>query len=605
VNGRETQQGLAAVAQLLQAGRLADAEAACNALLAADRNLPAAVHLLGMIAEQGGDAAQAEQAMRRSIALDPGNGHFHLNLAQLLRRRGRLAEAEAALKAAVARMPQERQAHRLLAQTQGELGHHGAAEAECRVLLRLSDRDAGDWALLAWTLEGQQRLPEAEAAYRRALALDPRHAMANHNLGALLSHRERAEEALSLLERARHAGADGFELQFNRGRALTQLYRMEEAEAAFVQAVTLRPADIEAQVNLARLRFMRGDTDFARQFAAAARTQPDNAALQAAFATVLKSAGRHEAAAAHLRGQLEALGPRPELRVALAQALLEAGQLQDAAAEAQAAVAVRPTSVAVSTLVLVQLSQGRPDAALQQVGPMRQREPLDQSWIAYEATAERMLGRPRYRDLYDYDRVVQVYDLEPPPGWASMAQFNADLLGALARRHRITAHPLDQSLRHGSQTLRNLLAEQEPVIRAALAAFERPIADYLARLGTSASHPLQARNAGGAALVGAWSVQLRREGFHVNHLHPEGWISSAYYVDVPDEVADAIAKPGWLKLGEPRFPVPGATPERYIQPRAGRLVLFPSYMWHGTNPFHAGATRTSIAFDALPRAAHP
>ena len=31
----------------------------------------------------------------------------------------------------------------------------------------------------------------------------------------------------------------------------------------------------------------------------------------------------------------------------------------------------------------------------------------------------------------------------------------------------------------------------------------------------------------------------------------------------------------------------GDTMRRAIQPVPGRLVLFPSYMWHGTIPFHA------------------
>jgi hypothetical protein len=29
-------------------------------------------------------------------------------------------------------------------------------------------------------------------------------------------------------------------------------------------------------------------------------------------------------------------------------------------------------------------------------------------------------------------------------------------------------------------------------------------------------------------------------------------------------------------------------------------MLFPSYMWHGTIPFHDAAARTTIAFDAVP-----
>jgi hypothetical protein len=124
---------------------------------------------------------------------------------------------------------------------------------------------------------------------------------------------------------------------------------------------------------------------------------------------------------------------------------------------------------------------------------------------------------------------------------------------------------------------------------------------YLQELGRDAEHPLVARNCGSAVISRAWSVQLYRGGYHVNHFHNQGWISSAYYVAVPDEVVnDGTLKSGWLKFGEPRFPTPGAPPERYVQPSAGLLVLFPSYMWHGTNAIQSSQVRTTIAFDALP-----
>jgi hypothetical protein len=75
-------------------------------------------------------------------------------------------------------------------------------------------------------------------------------------------------------------------------------------------------------------------------------------------------------------------------------------------------------------------------------------------------------------------------------------------------------------------------------------------------------------------------------------------LSSAYYVDVPAETRDEGLKSGWLKLGEPRYPVPGMLPERFIQPQPGRLVLFPSYLWHGTNAIHGEQPRVCVAFDA-------
>jgi hypothetical protein len=87
----------------------------------------------------------------------------------------------------------------------------------------------------------------------------------------------------------------------------------------------------------------------------------------------------------------------------------------------------------------------------------------------------------------------------------------------------------------------------------------------------------------------------------VNHYHPDGWISSCYYVSVPDAVKDETAIQGWIKFGEPAFDVALKQPiRRAIQPAQGRLVLFPSYTWHGTVPFHDRAARTTIAFDVVP-----
>jgi hypothetical protein len=38
-------------------------------------------------------------------------------------------------------------------------------------------------------------------------------------------------------------------------------------------------------------------------------------------------------------------------------------------------------------------------------------------------------------------------------------------------------------------------------------------------------------------------------------------------------------------------------PLKIVEPRAGGLILFPSYLYHGTRPFCAGE-RLTVAFDA-------
>ena len=86
-------------------------------------------------------------------------------------------------------------------------------------------------------------------------------------------------------------------------------------------------------------------------------------------------------------------------------------------------------------------------------------------------------------------------------------------------------------------------------------------------------------------------------------LHPRVvWVEAenAPYADRnpyigPEAVAEG--EQGWLKLGEPQAELGlGLAPFRTVEPKAGRLVLFPSTMWHGTIPFAAGE-RMTVAFD--------
>jgi hypothetical protein len=127
------------------------------------------------------------------------------------------------------------------------------------------------------------------------------------------------------------------------------------------------------------------------------------------------------------------------------------------------------------------------------------------------------------------------------------------------------------------------------------------VARYIAELDEDPLHPLLSRRAKRFRYSGSWSSRLHDSGFHVNHFHPDGWISSCYYVSVPDAVKDETAKQGWIKFGEPALDVALKHPvRRAIQPVPGRLVLFPAYMWHGTVPFHDKAARTTIAFDVVP-----
>jgi hypothetical protein len=75
-------------------------------------------------------------------------------------------------------------------------------------------------------------------------------------------------------------------------------------------------------------------------------------------------------------------------------------------------------------------------------------------------------------------------------------------------------------------------------------------------------------------------------------------MSSALYVALPDAVGtSADSADGWLELGRPPNDLDlDLAPLTLIEPKVGRLALFPSILWHGTRPFPEGE-RLTVAFD--------
>jgi uncharacterized protein (TIGR02466 family) len=120
--------------------------------------------------------------------------------------------------------------------------------------------------------------------------------------------------------------------------------------------------------------------------------------------------------------------------------------------------------------------------------------------------------------------------------------------------------------------------------------------------GGFAAHPAMAYAAPAWALR-AWGTVLDSGGRQAPHIHPLGWLSGVYYAGLPAGMIEAGGQAGWIEFGAPpdRFAVAAPAATRAVEPRPGRLVLFPSYFHHRTLPFAAEGRRISIAFDVVPR----
>ena len=227
--------------------------------------------------------------------------------------------------------------------------------------------------------------------------------------------------------------------------------------------------------------------------------------------------------------------------------------------------------------------------------------PHNQATLAYLTLAARELGDDLFSDLFDAERLVREYELPVPRGFADAASFNNALAEQLGGLHTRRSAPLDQTLRGGTQTAPSLFARDVREIGLLRDAIRECVADYIKTLpAENPAHPFLSRRSKEFDFSGSWSCRLAPGGFHTNHIHEEGWISSAYYAALPDTIRDG--QEGALKFGESRFALSDEDKAmRFVHPKVGKLVLFPSYFWHGTERFAAPAPRLAVAFDVTPR----
>jgi len=437
--------------------------------------------------------------------------------------------------------------------------------------------------------------------WREIVKRAPDNLVYQHNFAAALGDAGFSGEAAKVAGAAIDAGLDRPETHLVYARALSGIQKNEEAESAYRQVIAKTPGDAIVHRELSQLIWMRtGDATKAEEgLRNAIAAHPDDLALQIMLGEVRGQMGDPQGQFALMKGLADRTGQNPQVCHFAARAAMSAGAYSVALDYGRIASTAAPDEdEPAAVFVTALLANGDAKEASRRIDVLRARRPENQYFIALQATAWRLLGDDRYQVLYDYDGMVFSAPLDTPRGWSGLKAYLDELSGALNDAHSSREHPFFLSVRHGSQ-IPSITKFENPAMRAFSEAVRGPLEGYLAHIGEG-KDPLRTRNLGGYALVDAWSVSLPPAGYHVNHVHPAGWLSSACHLEPP---ADDPENPhaGWLKFGEPgcaTTPVLGA--ERLVKPTAGTMVIFPSYMWHGTERFSKGAARLTVAADFLP-----
>ena len=586
-----------------QAGKLELAQPLYRRFLADNAKHPTALQLLGLLHSQRGEYSLAIELMRESLRQFPQQAEVLNNLGNALAGCGRFKEAVDSYTQAIRLYPRYADAFRNLGLSYLQLDIVEDARRCFQRCIDLHADDAAAWLGLG-NVHKRQNDPElAIQCFEKALLLRPDYAEAHHNLGVCLGVTQRTSDALQHYNHARRLGLDRAELYHNLGGALVEAGQIGAAIDAYGAAIQRNPEDLISHRDLNNLLWEQGVLEnYLDSYREALDKLPDSVPLCTAYAAALNQNERLEDAERVLMQGLQRFPDASALKGLLAYTLEGQQRWRDALQMHASAVAM-PDSIPDHRISYARalLACQRPEEALQLAREGARQIPFDQRALAYLGLCWRMLDDERDAVLNQYDRFIQVFEVPVPKRFTSIAEFNEKLAAILQPLHGGTRHLPRQTFRGGSRSRGTVLNRHEPEIAELVAGMAQCIQEYIARLPRDSAHPLCARIHGRFDFADSWSVCLQRGGCHTMHIHQMGWISSAYYVQVPSETTGTDSHGGGITFGEPDINIgEHGMARRIIQPVQGRLILFPSYMWHGTVPFDADEPRTAIAFDVVP-----
>lgn len=482
-----------------------------------------------------------------------------------------------------------------------QLGKHQAAVASLAPHEQAGKRNARYARVRALSERGRGHLGEAAHWYDIALGLGPARLRALHGRARVAL--ERGEpDAVARFDRALATSPGDAEIWLGKAQALEVAGDITGARVIAEQIAQQAPGFLAGLTFLSGLRLAAGEADFAAPFRAAALRFPQDPNIPATHAETLagldfSSEAAEVAAEARLRFPYE-------VHFALLEAIHAgcAGEFERAETIFGSLADDRPLRFLHEARH--RLRARDPLAADRLLQCALDANPWDISAWALRGIAWRLAEDSRAAWLHEQASLVQLRPLVSRDGLVE------DAIAELSRLHAVSSMPLGQSLRGGSQTRGILFHRTEPILAELHDAIRATLDTYRADLPkTDDTHPLLRHRKTPWRLAGSWSVRLSCGGtglgdYHTAHIHPQGIISSALYLIVPDAARDPDERRGWLEIGRPPSDLRlDLEPLRVIEPREAHLALFPSTLYHGTTAFGSiggtSAERMTVAFDVV------
>ncbi|ABL99460.1 tetratricopeptide repeat protein [Shewanella amazonensis] len=458
--------------------------------------------------------------------------------------------------------------------------------------LKLRPNDVGSLISL---IECYRRLGEVEQAISE-LKLLVHNADLNlsqlHKIAFLLHSLDHSQEAFDLLRF--RIPVEGFNegLMGLLAKLVLQHESIDGAKEFITGMLSVPSIKRRALDLLFRLEWESGKDSAFIHYESVLKSTPSEDVLEDYLRKLIKC-GRFEFAYQQLNGLNEGQPNNPVLKFLKAFIVCELGHFDEALTEINALIAQSPEDGQfIEQKVKTLLSMKRAEEAFELMQLRLKLPDVKQGTYALYASVLKLSGREQeYRRLYDFDKHINCIQID-----LTSNNLHERLKQKLTGMHSGNREPFEQSLRGGSQTTGHLFESGDPDIAELKERLMKQLAELFSRVDFSSSAPLNSLNVGEFTITDSWSVLLKDTHFHANHFHNAGDLSACLYLDVSG--VNSHPGEGWIKFGEAEL---GGwvqdCPDYCVKPDTGLLVVFPSYMWHGTTPFLSDKQRMTIAFD--------
>lgn len=548
-----------------------------------------------------GQQSKSKASFSAAIAVYPTSAELRNAFGNLLLEMDLAAEALEQFEHVVKLTPDSSDGYLNSARALSRLGEFDLALQHAKAAYKLKPADINVAITLAEALTKTDRMKEAEGLYDSLLLQQPDNIKLLNNYGNFNRRLGRIADAIALLERASVANHPTVLRNLAACYALNS--QLTQAYECYQAAITAAPDDVIAYSEYAALLWQQGADQPFLHIEQRLNAVPEHHFLRTEYIKMLLKLAQPDRAGQYLLPLLQQFPTDSTVLTLATMVYRDQGELEKAEQSGRQALAnaTGPSVIAARSelgYTLLALHKGAEAQLLYQ--QLCVDEPLNQGWWTTLSSAMQLTGaEQRYAWLCNYALVNASILTGCDENSLLPADFNQQLMPLLHQLHCNIREPLGLSLRKGSQTFENLFERRESVLQQLQQAVIKQAQAFISNLQHDNAHPFLSRLSTELEFQGSWSVQLRNEGFHKSHFHPMGWLSGVYYVDIPTEV-DRDGQ-GWLVFGRPDIPNIDYAGDYAVKPQPGMLLLFPSFMWHGTNPFKSTSNRLTVAFDIVPK----